>query len=205
MDNKALYNISYGLFLLGSQHEGKINACITNTCIQVASSPVRLAISVLNQNYTCDLIKKSGVFCLSILDNTSKFDIFKHFGYQSGKNVDKFADWEYKTDKNGCPYVIKNSCSIISCKVVSQSDLDTHTLFIAEIEDAQIISQNSPVTYADYQKDIKEKVQIQEEKKIIGWRCKICGYEYMEEELPEDFECPFCGHPREDFEPIYEQ
>ena len=80
MDNKALYNISYGLFLLGSQHDGKINACITNTCMQVASDPVRLAISVLNQNYTCDLIKKSGLFCLSILDKTSQFELFKHFG-----------------------------------------------------------------------------------------------------------------------------
>lgn len=203
MDNKALYSISYGLFLLGSQHDGKINACITNTCMQVASDPVRLAISVLNQNYTCDLIKKSGLFCLSILDKTSQFELFKHFGYQSGKNIDKFADWEFKTDKNGCPYITKNSCSFISCKVVSQTDLGTHTLFIAEIQDAQITSQNVPVTYNDYQKDIKPKVQIQENKKIIGWRCKICGYEYMHPELPQDYECPLCGHPRDDFEPIY--
>ena len=204
MDNKALYNLSYGLFVLGAGSEGKINACITNTCMQVASDPVRLSISVLNQNYTCGLIKESGFFSLSVLDKTATFDVFQHFGYQSGKNVDKFADYKYETDKNGCPYILKNTCAIFSCKVVSQVDLGAHTLFIAEIEDAQVTSSNAPMTYADYQNDVKPKTKIEASKKIIGWRCKICGYEYEGAELPADYECPICGHPADDFEPIYE-
>ncbi len=204
MDNKALYNLSYGLFVLGARSGDKINACITNTCMQVASDPVRLAISVLNHNYTCDLIKESGFFTLSILDKTAKFDLFKHFGYQSGRDVNKFTDFEYKTDKNGSPYILSNTCSVINCRVVSKTDLGTHTLFVAEIEDAQVTGSNAPMTYADYQNNVKPKVKVETSKKIIGWRCKICGYEYMHPELPSDFECPLCGHPADDFEPIYD-
>ncbi len=204
MDNKALYNLSYGVFVLGARRGDKINACITNTCIQVASDPVRIAISVLNQNYTCEMIKESGYFCLSVLDKTSKFELFKHFGFQSGRNVDKFADYEYKEDSNGCPYILSNACSVLSCKVLSKTDLGTHTLFVAEVCDAEITSSDAAITYADYQNNVKPKVKVEAAKKIIGWRCKICGYEYMNPELPKDYECPLCGHPADDFEPIYE-
>lgn len=205
MDSKALYNISYGVFVLGSCAGGKINACVTNTCIQVASSPVRIAISVLNQNLTCQMIKSSGVFSLSVLDNSCSFDLIKHFGLQSGRDVDKFADFAYETDSNGCPFIRKSVCSVLKCKVLSSTDLGTHTLFVAEVQDAFVEGKNPPLTYADYQNKVKPKVAAKPEKKIIGWRCKICGYEYMNPELPEDFECPLCGHPAEDFEPIYEE
>ncbi len=203
MDNKALYNLSYGVFVLGTCDGEKINACITNTCIQVASNPIRIAISVLNQNLTCDMIKSSGVFNLSVLDNSCTFDLIKHFGMQSGKNVDKFADFPHGTDENGCPYIKQSVCSVLRCKVLSSTDLGSHTLFIAEVQNAFIVSKNPPLTYADYQNKIKPKQTVNNEKKIIGWRCKICGYEYMNPELPADFECPLCGHPAEDFEPIY--
>lgn len=203
MDNKALYNLSYGVFVLGTRNGEKINACITNTCIQVANNPTRIAISVLNQNLTCDMIKFSGVFTLSVLDNSCKFDLIKHFGMQSGKNVDKFASFSHETDENGCPYIKQSVCSVLRCKVLSSTDLESHTLFIAEVQDAFIVSKNPPLTYADYQNKIKPKPTVNNEKKIIGWRCKICGYEYMNPELPSDFECPLCGHPAEDFEPIY--
>lgn len=203
MDNKALYNLSYGVFVLGTCDGEKINACITNTCIQVASNPTRIAISVLNQNLTCDMIKSSGVFTLSVLDNPCTFDLIKHFGMQSGKNVDKFASFSHETDENGCPYIKQSVCSVLKCKVISSQDLESHTLFIAEVQDAFIVSKNPPLTYADYQNKIKPKPTVNNEKKIIGWRCKICGYEYMNPELPADFECPLCGHPAEDFEPIY--
>ena len=203
MDNKALYNLSYGVFVLGSRDGEKINACITNTCIQVVSNPTRIAISVLNQNLTCDMIKSSGVFTLSVLDNSCTFDLIKHFGMQSGKNVDKFASFSHETDENGCPYIKQSVCSVLRCKVISSQDLESHTLFIAEVQDAFIASKNPPLTYADYQNKIKPKPTVNNEKKIIGWRCKICGYEYMNPELPADFECPLCGHPAEDFEPIY--
>ena len=94
--------------------------------------------------------------------------------------------------------------SVLSCKVISTQDLGTHTLFIAEVEDATIKSNNSPITYSDYQNEIKPKQKINNDKKIIGWRCKICGYEYKGSELPPDYICPLCGHPASDFEPIYE-
>ena len=203
MDNKALYNLSYGVFVLGSCSGEKINACITNTCMQVASNPTRIAISVLNQNLTCDMIKSSGIFSLSVLDNSCKFDLIKHFGMQSGKNTDKFANFSHELDSNGCPYIKQSVCSVLKCKVLSSTNLESHTLFIAEVQNAFIVSKNPPLTYADYQNKIKPKPAVNNEKKIIGWRCKICGYEYMNPELPADFECPLCGHPAEDFEPIY--
>ena len=203
MDNKALYNLSYGVFVLGSCSGEKINACITITCMQVARNPTRIAISVLNQNLTCDMIKSSGIFSLSVLDNSCKFDLIKHFGMQSGKNTDKFADFSHELDSNGCPYIKQSVCSVLKCKVLSSTNLESHTLFIAEVQNAFIVSKNPPLTYADYQNKIKPKPAVNNEKKIIGWRCKICGYEYMNPELPADFECPLCGHPAEDFEPIY--
>lgn len=205
MDSKALYSLSYGVFVLGSKMNDKINACITNTCMQVASEPLRVAISVLNQNYTCEMIKQSGCFALSILEKKAPFEVIKRFGYQSGRTVDKFAGFEFEADKNGCPYIVANVCAVLSCKVLSVADLGTHSLFVAEIEDAKVLSSNEPMTYAYYQSNIKPKTKIESNKKIIGWRCKICGYEYEGAELPADYKCPLCGHPIDDFEPIYEE
>jgi flavin reductase (DIM6/NTAB) family NADH-FMN oxidoreductase RutF/rubredoxin len=203
MGKKPIYTLSYGVFVLGTKSQDKINACITNTCMQVASDPVRVAISVINNNYTCDLIKQSGVFALSILDKACTFETIKHFGMQSGRNVNKFENFEYSTDSNGCPYLKKQTCAVLSCKVVSSEDLGTHTLFIATIESDELLSDKESLTYDYYQNNIKPKPVVESQKKIVGWRCKICGYEYEGETLPPDYECPICGHPAEDFEPIY--
>ena len=218
MDNKAFYNLSYGVFVLGSRDGadrtgatagtgtgGLINACITNTCFQAAANPVRIAISSISQNYTCDLIKESGVFSLSVLDSSCTFDLIKHFGYQSGRTVDKFKDLKYELDSNGCPYITSHVCAVLECKVVSAQDLGSHTLFVAEVCDARVMSDKAPLAYADYQARVKPKKQDSAgpAKKIVGWRCKICGYEYRGAELPADFTCPICGHSAEDFEPIY--
>lgn len=204
MDNKALYNLTYGVFMLAAKAGDKVNGCITNTCIQVANSPTRVAISVLNTNYTCDLIKEGGVFCLSLLDKTCTMETIRHFGFQSGRDVDKFGHIRPKLDGNGVPYLGWQSCAYLSCRVVSSQDLGSHTLFIAEVEDAQRLSDQEPLTYAYYQNVLKPKPQPKaEDKKITGWRCKICGYVYEGEQLPADFTCPLCGHPAEDFEPIY--
>lgn len=203
MEEKAFFNLSYGVFVLGTNLDGKINACITNTCMQVANDPTRIAIAVINTNLTCEMIKKSGTFSLSVLDKDTTFDTIKHFGYQSGRNVDKFADFAYELDANKNPYIKKQICSLFTCKVISSTDLGTHSLFIAEVQDAKVMSDKAPITYADYQKNIKPKTKVQTDKKIIGWRCKICGYELNESNLPSDFVCPICGHPADDFEPIY--
>lgn len=205
MDKKALYSLSYGVFMLGARAGEKMNGCITNTCIQVANSPTRVAVSVLNTNYTCGLIKEGGFFTLSVLDKTVTFETIKHWGFQSGRNVDKFQDLTPSVDENGVPYLGWQACALISCKVVSSQDLGSHTLFIAEVTDARVLSENPPLTYADYQSHVKPKPEKKtEDKKIIGWRCKICGYVYEGSTLPADYICPLCGHDAEDFEPIYE-
>ena len=213
MDSKALYSISYGVFILGSHDDKKINACVTNTCMQVAANPARLAITVINQNYTCEQIKACGTFALSVLDKSVTYATIERFGFQSGHNVDKFSDFAHSLDANGNPYLNDQVCALFICKVISSQDLGTHTLFVAEIEDSKVLSDKAPLTYADYHKDVKPKAGAGDSeknaenagKKIIGWRCKICGYEYEGEELPSDYECPICGHPAEDFEPIYEK
>ena len=205
MDTKALFSLQYGVFILGSQSNGKINACVTNTCMQVANDPVRIAISVINTNLTCQMIKDSGFFTLSVLDKKTTFETIKRFGYQSGKNVDKFEGFtDYSMDQNGCPYLSSQICALFSAKVVAAQDLGTHTLFTAEVLDAKITSREEPITYAYYQSNIKPKPAAPTSGKIVGWRCKICGYVHNSPELPADFTCPLCGHPAEDFEPIYE-
>jgi len=204
MDITALFKLSYGVFMLSTKSGDKVNGCITNTCMQVASNPTRVAISVLNTNYTCDLLKESGLFALSILDETVTFETIKYFGFQSGRDVDKMSELPLPTDVNGIPYLGWQTCSVISARVISKEDLGSHTLFIAEVEDAVKINDHAPLTYADYQSKVKPKpAKKQEDKKIVGWRCKICKYVYDGSELPTDFACPLCGHGAEDFEPIY--
>ena len=205
MDQTALFSISYGVFVLGAKTKEKVNACITNTFVQVAANPLRVTIACLNGNYTCGMIKESGTFSISVLDQTCKFDTIKQFGFQSGRDVNKFENWPYETDSFGNPYIKDQVCSTFSCKVISSQDLGTHTLFIAEIVDANVVSKNPPLTYSDYHSKVKPKQEaVKMDKKIVGWRCKICGYEYEGAELPADFTCPICGHPASDFEPIYE-
>ena len=204
MDKKALYNLTYGVFMLSTKVNAKENGCIINTCMQVANEPVRIAISVLNVNYTCELLKQSGVFALSLLDQECSFETIKHFGFQSGRNVDKFDGIPAPRDCNDVPYMGWHSCAVISGKVVEQHDLGTHTLFIAEVVDAKLLNANAPLTYADYQNHVKPQPEaVKKDKKIIGWRCKICNYVYEGSELPQDFICPLCGHGVDDFEPIY--
>ena len=204
MDPKAMFNISYGIFMLATKDGDRINGCITNTCMQVAMSPTRVAIACINKNLTCEMIKNSGVFAMSILDQSATFDTIKRFGMQSGRNVDKFEGLSCPVDEKGIPYLPFQTCAVLSCHVISSQDLGSHTLFIAEVDDAIRTSENAPLTYNDYQNNVKPKPAAQVQKKIKGWRCKICGYVYEEANLPADFICPLCGHPASDFEPVYE-
>lgn len=204
MDKKALYKLSYGVFMLSTRSGDKVNGCITNTCIQVANNPVRIAISVLNTNYTCELLKESGVFALSILQQDCAFETIQYFGMQSGRDVDKFANLRMPTDCSGIPYMGWQASAVISAKVVESMDLGTHTLFVAEVEDALKLSDEEPLTYAYYQENVKPKPEKKNaEKKIVGWRCRICSHVFEGETLPADYSCPLCGHGPEDFEPVY--
>ena len=204
MDNKAIYKLSYGVFLLCSKADGKANACITNTCIQVASNPTRIAFAVINTNYTCEFVKKSGIFTMSLLSKNCAFDTIKHFGMQSGRDVDKMANIQFPEDEAGIPYMPWNTCAVISGKVVDSTDLGSHTLFIAEVTDAKLLGDDEPMTYAFYQSDVKPRpAKKTEDRPVKAWKCKICGYVYEGSTLPADFSCPLCGHGPEDFEPVY--
>ena len=134
------------------------------------------------------------------------FETIKHFGFQSGRDVDKMKALSLPVDHNAIPYLGYQTCAVISGKVLEQQDLGTHTLFIAEVTDAKLLNENEPLTYADYQNRVKpKKKEIPQDKKIVGWRCKICNYVYEGSELPPDYTCPLCGHDISDFEPIYER
>lgn len=200
MDTKVLFNIGYGLYVLTTKLNNKDNGCIINTLMQITSNPCQIAICVNKMNYTNDMIKKSKKFNLSILTKDSDFDIFKNFGYQSGKNTDKFENFkDVKRSENGILYITKNTNSYISASVKQEIEFDTHTMFIATIDEAQCLSDVSTVTYEYYQNNIKPKPQ---KTKKTGWRCKICGYIYENEILPIDYICPLCKHGAVDFEKI---
>ena len=198
MNNKAFYNLTYGMFLLAAKAEEKANACIVNTGVQVAGSPVRVAVSVLNTNYTCALIKESGRFTLSALDDSCSFETIKHFGMQSGRDVDKLDSLPMPTDESGVPYLNWSTCARFSGKVTHSVDLGTHTLFIADVTEARVLSDAPSMTYSFYFANVKPKPSAL--KKQTGWVCKICGYVYEGETLPADFICPLCKHGAEDFE-----
>ena len=206
MNKKAMYNLTYGLFVLTSRLDGKDSGCIINTAGQVTSTPNRISITVNKDNYTHDLVMKSKKFNLSILSEKADFEIFKHFGFQSGRTVDKFAGYAHcMLSENGLYYITEGTNAYISATVEQTLDLGSHTMFIASVDDMEVLSSDPSATYAYYQSNIKPKPEKKvESKKIIGWKCKICGYIYKGSELPEDFDCPLCGHGPEDFEPIYE-
>lgn len=205
MDKKAMYKLSYGLFVLTAKDEEKDNGCIINTAIQASSMPNQLSICVNKANLTHDMIEKTGKFTVSVISQDAGFDLFKHFGFQSGKDVDKFKNFEKcKRGENSIYYIIEGTNAYISVNVSKTEDLGSHTMFIGEITDMEVLSETPSVTYDYYLKNIKpqpENVGTTTDGKTI-WRCTICGYEYVGEELPEDFVCPLCKHPASDFEKI---
>lgn len=204
MDNTALFNISYGLYVIQTTSNSKTNGCIINTCNQIANSPTRIAVSLINENYTTELLKESGIFKISILDKSVTYDFIKLFGLNSGRDIDKYRYACSSVDENGIRYTDSHACSVLTCKVLESKDLGSHALFICEVTDAVKTSAFEPVTYSYYQTYLKPKVNIDTNRKIKAWRCKICGYIYEGETLPEEFACPLCGHDASDFEPIYE-
>ena len=201
----AMHRLSYGLFVVTAKDNDKLNGCITNTAIQVASDPDRIAVAVNKANYTHDMILKTGAFNISVISEGADFSLFKHFGFQSGRDVDKFADYrDYRLSHNGLPYIIKGTNAYFSITVRQTVDLGSHTLFIGTIDTMEVVSISPSATYTFYQENIKPKPE------AVGktgdgqtiWRCTVCGYEYVGEELPEDFVCPICKHPACDFEKV---
>lgn len=202
IDNSAFFKLSYGLFVLTARDGEKDNGCIINTVTQLTDTPKRITIAVNKQNLTHDMILKTGVFNVSVLTEEVPFKVFQHFGFQSGRDVDKFADCEVQARaQNGLMYLPKYTNAFFSAQVIEAKDYGTHTLFIADVTQAQVLSEEKSVTYAYYFEHIKPKpAPVDEQKK--GFVCKICGYVYEGEELPADFICPLCKHGAEDFEPL---
>ena len=205
IEKEAMFKISYGLYVLTTTDGEKQNGCIVNTVSMITENPKRIVVFVNKANYTEELLRKTGVFNVSILSESAPFDVFKRFGFQSGRDVDKFEGGRYEMSENGLYYLPEYANAFISAKVVDYYDYDTHTLFVAEVTEAKTLSNEKSVTYDYYQSNIKPKPALPkvEEKSEKGkWVCKICGYVHEGEELPEDFICPWCKHPAEDFEKV---
>ena len=198
MDTSVMFKIGYGLYVLTAKDDAKDNGCIINTVMQVTSNPLQVAIAVNKKNYTNKMIQKTRKFNLSILSEKADFEIYKHFGYQSGREVDKFALFtEAKRSPNGVFYITKGTNAYISAYVQQEVDLGTHSLFIAQLVASESLSDDKSATYDYYQNFVKPKPENVAKK---GWRCKICGYIYEGENLPADYICPICKHGAIDFE-----
>ena len=205
MSGKATRNLTYGLFVVTANQDGRDNGCITNTVQQVTTKPNQISLAVNKTNLTHDMILQTRKLTVSILSQDAEFSVFQRFGFQSGRDADKFAGYD-KTRRlpNGTLCVTEGTNGYISAWVQQTLDLGTHTLFIAEVTDMDTLSEAPSVSYDYYQNNIKPKPEA-ESKAPAGqtvWRCSVCGYEYAGEALPEDFVCPLCKHPASDFEKV---
>ena len=201
VDPTAMFKLSYGLFVLSARDGKRDNGCIINTVQQVTDTPKRISIAVNKANLTHDMIKSTGVFNVSVLSQDAPFKAFQQYGFQSGRDADKFAGQPVARTANGLVYLTENTNAVLSAKVTETVEYETHTVFFADVTEAKVLSDVPSMTYDYYFAHVKPKPQpVQADKK--GWVCKICGYVYEGEELPADFVCPLCKHGPEDFEPL---
>jgi flavin reductase (DIM6/NTAB) family NADH-FMN oxidoreductase RutF len=189
----ALFKIPYGLYLLTAKGE-RDNGCIINTVSQVTAEPNRIMAAIGKKNLTHDLVHDSGIFCVSVLEQKTPMSIFEHFGFQSGRTADKFAQANYSRDGAGNIYLNDYANAYISAKVISSADMGTHTVFFADVTESAVLSDVPSLTYEYYHAKIKPKPR-----KAAGWVCKICGYVH-DDDLPDDFLCPLCNQGAEYFE-----
>ncbi len=208
MNTKAMFKISYGLFVCTATVGDKKNGCIINTAMQVASDPNLISVAINKANLTHDMVLESGMCNVSVISQKADFELFKHFGFQSGRDVNKFGD-DYPTSsyamaENGIPYITAGTNAYFSLKVTQTVDIGSHTLFLCSPTFMTVLDETPSCTYEFYQSDIKPKPQAvaTTPKGETVWRCVICGYEWVGEELPDDFICPLCKHPKSDFEKI---
>ncbi len=199
IDSSALFKIGYGLYVVTSNDGIKDNGAILNTVVQVTNTPNKIAVTINKANYSHDVIKLSGIMNINCLSTDAPFSVFENFGFKSGKDTDKFAGTDFTRSENGLCVLSKHINAFMSLKVEQYIDLGTHGMFICALTEAQVISDKETMTYDYYHKNVKPKP---EAKKAKGYVCKICGYVYEGETLPEDFVCPLCKHPASDFEEI---
>ena len=198
-DMSALFNIGYGLYVVTSNDGKKDNGLIVNTVAQVSDSPNRIAVTINKANYSHHIIKQTGILNVNCLSVDAPFSVFKQFGFVSGRTVDKFEGMEVLRSDNGLVFLTRYINSFMSLKVENYIDLGSHGMFICSVTEARVVSDRETMTYTYYQKNVKPKPQTEGKK---GFVCKVCGYIYEGDELPEDFICPLCKHGAADFEPI---
>ena len=198
-DLTALFNIGYGLYVVTSNDGKKDNGMIVNTVTQVTNAPNRIAVTINKENYSHHVIRQTGKMNINCLTESAPFAAFEVFGFQSGRNVDKFADCEPLRSDNGLVFLPRHINSFMSLKVEQYVDLDTHGMFICSITEARVISDHPTMTYTYYQNHVKPQPETEGKK---GFVCKVCGYVYEGEELPEGYICPLCKHGTADFEEI---
>lgn len=211
MDEKALFKITYGLFVASASFAGEDGGCIVNTLQQVTNVPNQLAVTVNKENFTCGLIEKSGYFGGAVLNQDADMDLIGRFGFQTGKNYKKYEGIAFERDEAGIPFLTNSVSARYTCKVKQKLDLGTHILFVGEVTEAEVICEVAPLTYTYYRDVIKggtpknapsyHAPQPETEKTAAGERlqCEICGYIHQGGPLPNDFVCPICGAPKEKF------
>lgn len=200
IDSKAFFNIGYGLYVITTHDGNKDNGFISNSVMQLTSDPVRILVSINKNNYSCETVLKSGIMTVNVLNTEAPFSLFQKYGFQSGRNVDKFFDVDRIIRSDTYTRVLPDYInSYFSLKVEDTIELSTHYAFICSVIDSKVINQKETMTYSYYFKHIKSKP---EDSKKKGFVCKICGYIYEADELPTDYICPICKHPASDFEPL---
>ncbi|MBQ6719430.1 MAG: flavin reductase [Oscillospiraceae bacterium] len=198
-DMNALFNIGYGLYVVTSRDGDKDNGLIVNTVSQVTNTPNRVAVTINKENYSHHVIKKTGIMNVNCLDVSAPFFVFQHFGFQSGRSMDKFAGCEDLRSDNGLRFLPRYINAFLSLKVEQYVDLDTHGMFICAVTEARVISDRESMSYTYYQNHVKPQPETEGKK---GYVCKVCGWVYEGDPLPEDIVCPLCKHGAADFEPI---
>lgn len=205
MDRTAIFKLTYGLFFIGTKSEESENICVINTAAQVTQTPLRISVTMLKSGYTHDLIQKSGQFSLGIMGRSASMDAIAHFGQLTGRSTDKLSGWQIERDSLGNPQFSQGCIATLSGKVVQSLDLGTHTLFIADVVDGASLSDEQPLTYADY-RVLKAGGSLSggaAPKPKAAYQCTICHYVYDGEipfeELPDDWVCPVCGKPKSVF------
>lgn len=202
MDKKAMNKIACGLFVLTAADGNKQNGCIINTVMQVTDTPLKISVTVNKSNYTTSIIEKTKRFNVSVIDESAKFSLFERFGFASGRDTDKFEGFsEMEMAENGIYYIKEATNAYLSAEVVEAVDVGTHIMFVAEVTQAEVLSDIPSATYSYYHMNIKPKVKVEkgEKRKFV---CKICGYVYEGDYLPDDYICPICKHPASDFEEV---
>lgn len=207
MDTKSLYKISYGLYLISGCYDGKQNGCISNTIAQVSSDPVKLTAALSKDNFTTEIIQKSGRFTATVLCEATDMEVIGEFGFKTGRDTEKFDKFDTKLDASGIKYLEDKMSARFSCKVLETIDVGSHILFVGEVEEAVTLSDEPVMTYEYYHRikkgtTPKNAPSYQAEVRKTGYRCTVCGYVEEAVSLPEGYVCPICGNGTDYFEII---